>query len=202
MKNSLAISAICMAAMMAACGSKQHSDESQEAMADSMAIENVVEEETVSPDYVMLNLKERVKSYVIQGFCWRILGSKVEFNEAGLVVKIDGENPNLERNDKGQIVKYSYKEADDSGDMLDCSKEYEYDESGRLTKITTCSYCGDWESEFDRDDDGNIVTWKNISAVEGTIPFKYKYSGFDEQGNWTKLSEGSEVSTRTLTYWE
>ena len=190
---------ICMAAMMAACGGKQQSASED---ADSLAVENIVEEETTSPDYVMLNLKGKVKSYEIKGFCWRILGDKVEFDEAGQVVKIDGKTPKLERNDKGQIIKYSYKEEDDTGEMYDCSKEYQYDGNGQLIKMTTYNFYGNWDSTFDRDNDGNIVTWKNIDLVEGTIPFKYKYTSFDEQGNWMKLSEGSEVSTRTLTYWE
>lgn len=189
-----------MAAMVAACGSKQQSAESQEA--DSLTVENIVEEEPISPDYVMLNLKGKVKSYEINGFCWKVLGSKVEFDEAGQVVKIDGKKPNLTRNDKGQIVKYNYKEADEFGDLYDCSMEYQYGENDQLVKIKTSNMYDDWDSEFERDDEGNIVTWKNLSAAEGVIASKYKYQTFDEQGNWTKLSEGSEVSSRKLTYWE
>ena len=189
-----------MAAMVVACGSKQQSAESQEA--DSLTVENIDEEEPISPDYVMLNLKGKVKSYEINGFCWKVLGSKVEFDETGQVVIIDGKKPNLTRNDKGQIVKYNYKEADEFGDLYDCSMEYQYDENDQLVRIKTSNMYDDWDSEFERDDEGNIVTWKNLSAAEGVIASKYKYQTFDEQGNWTKLSEGSEVTTRKLTYWE
>ena len=201
MKKTMYIMALTMmAAMVAACGSKQQSAESQEA--DSLTVENIVEEEPISPDYVMLNLKGKVKSYEINGFCWKVLGSKVEFDETGQVVKIDGKKPNLTRNDKGQIVKYKYKEADEFGDLYDCSMEYQYGENDQLVRIKTSNMYDDWDSEFERDDEGNIVTWKNRSAAEGVIASKYKYQTFDEQGNRTKLSEGSEVSSRKLTYWE
>ena len=75
-------------------------------------------------------------------------------------------------------------------------------ENDQLVRIKTSNMYDDWDSEFERDDEGNIVTWKNLSAAEGVIASKYKYQTFDEQGNWTKLSEGSEVTTRKLTYWK
>lgn len=193
MKKLLSISVICMAAMMAACGGKQQSASED---ADSLAVENIVEEETTSPDYVMLNLKGKVKSYEMSGFWWEIIGPKVEFDETGRIIKINGETPNLERNDKGQIIKYSYKEEYDSDCFDDGSQEYFYDENGVLVKMTTHSFWGDWDTVFKRDEGGNIVAWENLGpdGDKGTN----KYIEFDEQGNWTKQGD----ATRKLTYWE
>lgn len=208
MKKKMFLIAIISIGLMACGGSANKTAESQDVAVGDTLVEEAVEveetsvEETVSPDYVMLNLKGKVKSYEIKGFVRTIIGNKVEFNEAGQIIKIDGKKPNLERNDKGQITKYSFQEELEENYFEDASLSYFYDKDGQLIKIVNCNAYGSWDTTFKRDENGNIITWTNKDHVEGTISFKLQYKNFDENGNWTKLTEDGEVSTRKLTYWE
>ena len=199
MKKNLFLIAITSIGLMA-CGGKQQSAENQEAATDTLTVEEPVVEETVSPDYVMLNLKGKVKSYELSGadYC-DFVGGKVEFNEEGLIVKVNGEKADLERNDKGQITKYTWEVHLE--DLEDEFNIYCYDENGQVKKIEYHGNFCDYDHTLERDENGNVVKRINKSPTEGNSTDKYKYTEFDEQGNWTKCTSDGKI-TRKITYWE
>ena len=203
MKKNLFLIAITSIGLMA-CGGKQQSAENQEAATDTLTVEESVVEETVSPDYVMLNLKSKVKSYEIKGEAnhWDVIGFKVSFDENGTIAKVEGDKAKLERNDKGQIIKYSFLEQWDP-ELFDRGYlEYSYDENGQLVKISTTTPLDSWDIILEKDENGDIAKWIIKSVVEGTITSKYAYQEYDEKGNWTKRTIDGQSSSRKITYWE
>lgn len=203
MKKNLFLIAITSIGLMA-WGSKQQPAENLDAAADTTVIEEAVVEETVSPDYVMLNLKGKVKSYEIKGETnhWDIIGLKVSFDENGTITKVEGDKAKLERNDKGQIIKYSFVDEWEPDFFDKGYLEYSYDENGQLVKISTTTPMDGWDVVFEKDANGDITKWIIKNVVDGTIPYKYVYQEYDEKGNWTKRTIDGQSSTRKITYWE
>jgi len=203
MKKILFLIAITSIDLMA-CGGKQQPAENLDAAADTTVIEEAVVEETVSPDYVMLNLKGKVKSYEIKGKTnhWDIIGLKVSFDENGTITKVEGDKAKLERNDKGQIIKYSFVDEWEPDFFDKGYLEYSYDENGQLVKISTTTPMDGWDVVFEKDANGDITKWIIKNVVDGTIPYKYVYQEYDEKGNWTKRTIDGQSSTRKITYWE
>ena len=203
MKKKIFLIAITSIGLMA-CGGKQQPAENLDAAADTTVIEEAVVEETVSPDYVMLNLKGKVKSYEIKGETnhWDIIGLKVSFDENRTITKVEGDKAKLERNDKGQIIKYSFVDEWEPDFFDKGYLEYSYDENGQLVKISTTTPMDGWDVVFEKDANGDITKWIIKNVVDGTIPYKYVYQEYDEKGNWTKRTIDGQSSTRKITYWE
>lgn len=203
MKKNLFLIAITSIGLMA-YGGKQQPAENLDAAADTTVVEEAITEETVSPDYVMLNLKGKVKSYEIKGETnhWDIIGLKVSFDENGTITKVEGDKAKLERNDKGQIIKYSFVDEWEPDFFDKGYLEYSYDENGQLVKISTTTPMDGWDVVFEKDANGDITKWIIKNVVDGTIPYKYVYQEYDEKGNWTKRTIDGQSSTRKITYWE
>lgn len=203
MKKNLFLIAITSIGLMA-YGGKQQPAENLDAAADTTVVEEAITEETVSPDYVMLNLKGKVKSYEIKGETnhWDIIGLKVSFDENGTITKVEGDKAKLERNDKGQIIKYSFVDEWEPDFFDKGYLEYSYDENGQLVKISATTPMDGWDVVFEKDANGDITKWIIKNVVDGTIPYKYVYQEYDEKGNWTKRTIDGQSSTRKITYWE
>lgn len=204
MKKNLFLIAITSIGLMA-CGGKQQPAENLDAAADTTVVEEAIIEETVSPDYVMLNLKGKVKSYELSstnnGHYWDFVGEKVEFDENGLIVKVNNQKAQLTRNDKGQITNFTWREQFEEDDWEDVCYIYTYDENGQVTNIEHHGCWAEYNCTFVRDDNGNVTKRINKSPTEGTITDKYAYTEFDKQGNWTKCKSDGTI-TRKITYWE
>lgn len=204
MKKNLFLIAITSIGLMA-CGGKQQPAENLDAAADTTVVEEAIIEETVSPDYVMLNLKGKVKSYELSsaddGNYWDFVGGKVEFDENGLIIKVNDQKAKLERNDKGQITKYTWKEQMEEDYWEDANYMYSYDEKGQVTEIEYHGCYADYNSTFERNENGDVIKRINKSLTQGNETNKYQYTEFDEHGNWTKcISNGTII--RKITYWE
>ena len=160
---------------------------------------------TDNPDYVMLNLKGKVKSYKIDGEVsyWDIVGSNVEFNRNGKIISLEGEKARLNRNGKGQIAKYSYEfYAEDFEEWGTRSSEFTYDSSGRIVNIKITTPYDRWNNGFVYDRNGDIKYWVVKSAIDPEWKIEYKYQAYDKYGNWTKRTIDGVPSVRTITYWE
>jgi len=158
-----------------------------------------------SRDYVMLNLKGKVKSYELSsadnGNYWDFVGGKVEFDENGLIIKVNDQKVKLERNDKGQITKFTWKEQMEEDYWQDVNYMYSYDEKGQVTEIEYHGCYADYNSTFERNENGDVIKRINKSLTQGNETNKYQYTEFDEHGNWTKcISNGTII--RKITYWE
>ncbi|MBO4906969.1 MAG: hypothetical protein J5486_08065 [Bacteroidaceae bacterium] len=202
MKKTVLFLTICGAALVMSCGGNKTKGEAEDA--DSLALEEDTEVvEAVSPDYLMLDLKGKVKSFSISGEYWDVIGNNVEFDEDGLICQINGETPNLERNDEGQITKYSWEVVYDYPEYPETeSYTYTYDEQGQVLKIEYRGAFCDYDCTFERDDEGNITKRINKSATQGNTSTRIEYSEFDEKGNWTKCKADGKTVIRQLTYWE
>jgi hypothetical protein len=158
-----------------------------------------------NPDYVMLNLKGKVKSYKIDGEVsyWDIVGSKVEFDRNGKIIGVEGNTPKLLRNRKGQIAKYSYEfYAEEFEEWGTRSSEFTYNQDGQITNILITTPYDKWNNGFVYDRNGDIAFWIVKSSIDPEWQIVYKYQEYDQYGNWTKRTIDGVPSVRTITYWE
>ena len=158
-----------------------------------------------NPDYVMLNLKGKVKSYKIDGEVsyWDIVGSKVEFDRNGKIIGVEGNTPKLLRNRKGQIAKYSYEfYAEEFEEWGTRSSEFTYNQDGQITNILITTPYDKWNNGFVYDRNGDIAFWIVKSSIDPEWQIVYKYQEYDKYGNWTKRTIDGVPSVRTITYWE
>lgn len=159
---------------------------------------------TPSPDYVMLNLKGKVKSFRILGEVpyWDVIGTGVEFDRNGRIVKAEGSKVRMDRDKQGRIVKYVFDKIWDPDEPGRGSCTYTYNSKGQVTNIKILTPYDEWNNGFERDKNGDIVKWLAFSSVDPVIKFNYVYQEYDQHGNWTKcVIEGVPI-TRILTYWE
>ena len=112
----------------------------------------------------------------------------------------------MRRDDKGRVV--FYRQANDEDDDAMFKNEFTYDEQGRLKKIERTFWESSQEEEFFYEGDNPYpVRRRYQSSEEGTeveSETEYRYTKFDEQGNWTEremryrgdTTEGEGTTTR------
>lgn len=148
--------------------------------------EELVEEamEVKGQDLAFFDLKGDVKS------CTLVNNGNKEtytFDENGNCTSFTKDYTEIvstERDDEGRIVCVNAK--DPMG--REYAEVYEYDEKGRIAKVS-CDAEPDgmaFEHIYSYDGNGRVVLVKGWNDGPGNLEFRYKYISEDEQGNWTK----------------
>lgn len=165
---------------------------------------SIAQSSSTSPDYKMLNLKGKVKSYTIEGEVgyWDIIGRFVEFDRNGKIITVEGNKAKLFRNAKGQIVKYTYEYySEDDGEWITRTSDYTYDQYGRIANIRLTTPFDSWNNRFERDWNGDIKNWVVKSSIDPEFKKKYEYQAYDKYGNWTRRTIDGVTSVRRITYY-
>ena len=147
-------------------------------------------------------------------------GGVYAYDADGNFTKGVTEKTKMRRDDKGRVV--FYRQANDEDDDAMFKNEFTYDEQGRLKKIERTFWESSQEEEFFYEGDNLYpVRRRYQSSEEGTeveSESEYRYTKFDEQGNWTEREiryrgattegegsttrwRGSMLERRTISYY-
>lgn len=126
------------------------------------------------------------------------------YNAKGKFVKGITNKSVMKRDEKGRVVYYSQKDDPDDDAMF--TNEFTYDEKGRIVKVVATYWEWTITQEFTYEGDHIYPTtrkfYRQEEDMESESETTYRYTKFDELGNWTEremryrgsTKEGSEVT--------
>jgi len=145
-------------------------------------------------DRVVFGLKGDVASVTLEnsdadGVMWTLT---VDFDEQGLIVAVDGEEPQIERDGKGRIIKLITSGEDEEGEAVEVATTVSYNQDGRVATTTT----GDeetWVYTYEYDPATGFASSRVYSCQGDSEKFSYTYSPErDSFGNWTSRIESAD----------
>lgn len=131
-----------------------------------------------------------------------IYANPYSYDSDGEFVKGRSKDTKMDRDDKGRVIQYVNREG--SNDWEGYSYEFDYDKKGRLSKI---EWVG-WEeiSETVMHYEGDNV-YPSREKIELQVcadifksDFRYRYTAFDNRGNWTEREIWCDELETTVAY--
>lgn len=111
------------------------------------------------------------------------------FDESGRLVQKGNTkltSSNTERDANGRLLSFFVEEMDDVGCPVRFTTYYKYDRNGVLKLTGYDSEYACWSEDYTRDSQGRITGHVVKDGIEPNT-FTYKYSGYDNKDNWTKV---------------
>lgn len=133
---------------------------------------------------------------------WKYKNENDEMTENTTYIQCDEMCRIIKEEDNNKSTFYTYNQTGQLATMSGSyySNTYEYDEQGNLTKCVLRN--GDYTgiTTYIRNSYGDVTEYHRTAyGTDENHHYKYTY---DRHGNWLTRSEGSDITTRKITYYE
>ncbi|MBQ8656880.1 MAG: hypothetical protein IJ527_07530 [Prevotella sp.] len=119
-----------------------------------------------------------------------IFGSPYTYDSNGKFIKGRNANTQMERSPRGLIEKYLHQDNTDGGHWNSYTYEFKYDQEGRMTTYTYTGWEEVFEYAYTYEGDKVYPSGEEMDGQACADLFKahitYRYTKFDERGNWTE----------------